>query len=91
MATGKVQGQRKETKETLGGGGKGVAAPKSGLDDALDQMSFLSWRDFRKSMEMGATVLSARYSVACLNIFQVPWYGFLALNHHNSIVYHWHL
>ena len=56
-------GQRKETKETLGGGGKGVAAPKSGLDDALDQIPFLSWRDFRKSMEMGATVLGARYYV----------------------------
>ena len=72
-ASGKVQGQRKEKKETRRGGGKGVAGPKSGLDEALDQMSFLSWRDFRKSMERGATVLSARYSVTIrAGLLQLP-------------------
>ena len=63
MATAKSTAL-KDSKYAQGGGKKGVANPKSGLAGSLEQVQLLTWKDFNKSMEMGATVLSAQNPMA---------------------------
>ena len=70
MSTAKGSGH-KEIKRAQGGGREGVADPKSSLAASLDQVQLLTWRDFSKSMDMGATVLSAQNPMAS-ELLMVP-------------------
>ena len=69
MATAASKAQKERLAQ--GGGKKSVAIPKSGLVGSLEQVQLLTWRDFTKSMDMGATVLSAQNPMAS-ELLMVP-------------------